>query len=211
MNCSRTIPAMIKLQNLSVRRGIRLLFESVNLTINPGKKVGLTGSNGTGKSSLFALLQDKLDADHGTASFPPHWVTAHVAQETPATGISALDYALEGDVEYIELQTALKLAESTEDGDKQSEIHEKLVAIDGYSARSRASKLLYGLGFKADQELSPVTSFSGGWRMRLNLAQALMCRSDLLLLDEPTNFSSRDEDTRFGKPNCRCPASPTRT
>ena len=171
---------MIKLQNLSVRRGIRLLFESVNLTINSGKKVGLTGSNGTGKSSLFALLQDKLDADHGSVSFPLHWVTAHVAQETPATRVSALDYALEGDAEYIALQTALKLAEAAQDGAKQSEIHEKLVVIDGYTARSRAGKLLHGLGFKAEQELSPVTSFSGGWRMRLNLAQALMCRSDLL-------------------------------
>ena len=99
---------MIKLQTLSVRRGIRLLFESVNLTINPGKKVGLTGANGTGKSSLFALLQDQLHADHGSVSFPPHWVTAHVAQETPATDISALDYALQGDAEYVHLQTALK-------------------------------------------------------------------------------------------------------
>lgn len=178
---------MIKLQNLSVRRGIRLLFESVNLTINSGKKVGLTGSNGTGKSSLFALLQDELDADHGNVSFPLHWVTAHVAQEIPATDISALDYALQGDAEYIVLQTALKMAEATQDGAKQSEIHEKLVVIDGYTARSRAGKLLHGLGFKAEQEIVPVASFSGGWRMRLNLAQALMCRSDLLLLDEPTN------------------------
>lgn len=178
---------MIKLQNLSVRRGIRLLFESVNLTINPGKKVGLTGANGTGKSSLFALLQDKLHADHGSVTFPPHWITAHVAQETPAVEMSALDYALEGDVEYVTLQTALAKAEADHDGAKQSELHDQLAAIDGYTARSRAGKLLHGLGFKAEQESLPVTSFSGGWRMRLNLAQALMCRSDLLLLDEPTN------------------------
>ncbi len=178
---------MIKLQNLSVRRGIRLLFESVNLTINPGKKVGLTGANGTGKSSLFALLQDQLQADHGSMSFPPHWVTAHVAQETPAVDMSALDYALQGDAQYVTLQTALVKAEAEHDGAQQSELHDQLAAIDAYTARSRAGKLLHGLGFTADQESQPVTSFSGGWRMRLNLAQALMCRSDLLLLDEPTN------------------------
>ena len=178
---------MIKLQNLSVRRGIRLLFESVNLTINPGKKVGLTGANGTGKSSLFALLQDQLQADHGSVSFPPHWVTAHVAQETPAVDMSALDYALQGDAEYVTLQTALVSAEAEHDGTQQSELHDQLAAIDDYTARSRAGKLLHGLGFTAEQESHPVTSFSGGWRMRLNLAQALMCRSDLLLLDEPTN------------------------
>ncbi|MFT7235383.1 MAG: ATP-binding cassette subfamily F protein 3 [Methylophagaceae bacterium] len=178
---------MIKLQDLSVRRGIRLLFESVNLTINPGIKVGLTGANGTGKSSLFALLQDKLQADHGSVSFPPHWVTAHVAQETPAVDVSALDYALQGDSEYVLLQSALAKAEADHDGTKQSDLHDQLAAIDAYTARSRAGKLLHGLGFKAEQELLPVTHFSGGWRMRLNLAQALMCRSDLLLLDEPTN------------------------
>jgi len=178
---------MIKLQNLSVRRGIRLLFESVNLTINPGRKVGLTGSNGTGKSSLFALLQNQLQADHGSISIPPGWVTAHVAQETPAVDMSALEYALQGDTEYVALQAELKQAELDHDGAKQSELHDKLAAIDGYTARSRAGKLLHGLGFKAEQESSPVTRFSGGWRMRLNLAQALMCRSDLLLLDEPTN------------------------
>ena len=178
---------MIKLQNLSVRRGIRLLFESVNLTINPGKKVGLTGANGTGKSSLFALLQDQLQADHGSVSFPPHWVTAHVAQETPAVDMSALDYALQGDAEYVTLQTALVSAEAEHDGTQQSELYDQLAAIDAYTARSRAGKLLHGLGFTAEQESHPVTSFSGGWRMRLNLAQALMCRSDLLLLDEPTN------------------------
>ena len=178
---------MIKLQNLSIRRGTRLLFESVNLTINPGKKVGLTGANGTGKSSLFALLQDQLHADHGQVTFPPHWVTAHVAQETPAVDDSALDYALQGDAEYIALQTALVKAEAEHDGAKQSELHDQLAAIDGYTAKSRAGKLLHGLGFTAEQETHPASSFSGGWRMRLNLAQALMCRSDLLLLDEPTN------------------------
>ena len=179
--------AMIKLHQLSVRRGVRLLFESVSLIIHPKQKVGLTGANGTGKSSLFALFQDKLHADHGSVSIPDSWVIAHVAQETPAVDTSAIDYALQGDAEYIALQQQLETAEAEHDGHLQSELHDKLAAIDAYTARSRAGRLLHGLGFSAEQENLPVTSFSGGWRMRLNLAQALMCRSDLLLLDEPTN------------------------
>ncbi|MFW5451362.1 MAG: ATP-binding cassette domain-containing protein [Methylophagaceae bacterium] len=178
---------MIKLKQLSVRRGTRLLFESVNLIIHPKQKVGLTGANGTGKSSLFALLQDQLHADHGGVSIPDSWVIAHVAQETPATEIPAIDYVLQGDAEYILLQQQLLKAEQEHDGHLQSELHDKLAAIDAYTARSRAGRLMHGLGFTGEQENLPVTSFSGGWRMRLNLAQALMCRSDLLLLDEPTN------------------------
>lgn len=179
--------AMIKLNQLSIRRGVRLLFESVNLTIHPKQKVGLTGANGTGKSSLFALFQDQLHADHGSVSIPDSWVIAHVAQETPAVDCPAIDYVLQGDAEYMRLQQQLLKAEAQHDGHIQSELHDKLAAIDGYTARSRAGRLLHGLGFAGDQEGLAVTSFSGGWRMRLNLAQALMCRSDLLLLDEPTN------------------------
>ncbi|NOQ93509.1 MAG: ATP-binding cassette domain-containing protein [Methylophaga sp.] len=178
---------MIKLNQLSIRRGARLLFELANLTVHPGQKVGLTGANGTGKSSLFALLRDELHADHGSVSIPDSWVIAHVAQETPAVDIPAIDYVLQGDQEYMRLQEKLKVAEAEHDGHAQSELHDKLAAIDGYTARSRAGRLMHGLGFSGDQENLPVTTFSGGWRMRLNLAQALMCRSDLLLLDEPTN------------------------
>ncbi|PHS71151.1 MAG: ABC transporter ATP-binding protein [Methylophaga sp.] len=178
---------MIKLNQLSVRRGTRLLFESVSLTIHPKQKVGLTGANGTGKSSLFALFQHKLHADHGSVSIPDAWVIAHVAQETPAVDVAAIEYVLQGDVEYIQLQQQLVIAEAEHDGHLQSELHDKLSVIDGYTARSRAGRLMHGLGFSGDQEDLPVSSFSGGWRMRLNLAQALMCRSDLLLLDEPTN------------------------
>lgn len=179
--------AMIKLNQLSIRRGVRLLFEDANLTVHPGQNIGLTGANGTGKSSLFALLRDEIHADNGSVSIPPSWVIAHVAQETPAVEQSAIDYVLEGDQELTRLQAKLVEAEKNEDGHAQSELHDKLAAIDGYTARSRAGRLMHGLGFKAEQENLPVTSFSGGWRMRLNLAQALMCRSDLLLLDEPTN------------------------
>ncbi len=178
---------MIKLNQLSIRRGVRLLFEAANLTIHPRQKVGLTGANGTGKSSLFALFRGELQADVGSVSIPDAWVIAHVAQETPATDLAAIEYVLQGDADYTRFQQQLSEAEANHDGDLQSTLHDKLATIDGYTARSRAGRLLHGLGFSAEQELLPVNSFSGGWRMRLNLAQALMCRSDLLLLDEPTN------------------------
>ena len=151
--------AMIKLNQLSIRRGARLLFESANLTIHPGQNVGLTGANGTGKSSLFALFRNQLHADHGSASIPAGWVIAHVAQETPAVEIHAIEYVLQGDEEYMRLQDQLWVAEAAHDGHQQSELHDKLAAIDGYTARSRAGRLMHGLGFTAEQELSPVTSF----------------------------------------------------
>jgi ATP-binding cassette subfamily F protein 3 len=178
---------MIKLSQLSLRRGTRLLFESASLIIHPGQRVGLTGANGTGKSSLFAMLRDQLHADIGSVSIPESWVIAHVAQETPAVDTPAIEYVLQGDAELTRLNAELAQAEADDDGHLQSVLHDKLSAIDAYTANSRAGKLMHGLGFTAGQEMSPVTSFSGGWRMRLNLAQALMCRSDLLLLDEPTN------------------------
>lgn len=178
---------MIKLNQLSIRRGVRLLFAAASLTIHPKQKVGLTGANGTGKSSLFALFRGELQSDVGSVSIPQAWVIAHVAQETPATDLAAIEYVLQGDADYTDLQQQLAGAEAAHDGDLQSVLHDELAAIDGYTARSRAGRLLHGLGFTAGQELLAVNSFSGGWRMRLNLAQALMCRSDLLLLDEPTN------------------------
>jgi ATP-binding cassette subfamily F protein 3 len=178
---------MIKFSQVSLRRGSKLLFESANLIIHPGQRIGLTGANGTGKSSLFALLRDELHADSGEVSIPDSWVTAYVAQETPAVETAAIEYVLEGDTELTRLRQQLADAEAEGDGHRQSELHDKFLSIDGYSAESRAGKLMHGLGFKNGQENWPVTAFSGGWRMRLNLAQALMCRSDLLLLDEPTN------------------------
>lgn len=178
---------MIKLNQVSLRRGTRLLFESANLIIHPGQRIGLTGANGTGKSSLFAMLRDHLHADTGEVSLPESWTTAYVAQETPAVAMPAIDYVLLGDEELTRLNQQLAEAEAKADGHLQSVLHDKLAAIDAYTANSRAGKLMHGLGFSAEQETKPVTDFSGGWRMRLNLAQALMCRSDLLLLDEPTN------------------------
>jgi ATP-binding cassette subfamily F protein 3 len=179
---------MITLSNLSLRRGGRELLSDTTFNIHPGQKVGVTGANGTGKSSLFALIRAQLHQDSGDFSLPSSWVIAHVAQETLASNLSALQYALLGDSEYIALQHELETAE----GSRLGEIHGQLEAIDGYTTESRAATLLHGLGFPPQQIHNTVTSFSGGWRMRLNLARALMCRSDLLLLDEPTNHLDLD-------------------
>ncbi|MEC5208030.1 ATP-binding cassette subfamily F protein 3 [Vogesella perlucida] len=178
---------MIQLKNLTLRRGLKELLIAANLTINPGNKAGIVGANGAGKSSLFALLKGELHADSGDAIVPPHWTLAHVAQETPALAQSALDYVLDGDAELRGLQHKLAAAEASGDGHAIGSLHGELDRIGGYAAPSRAAKLLNGLGFAPDSHQRPVSTFSGGWRMRLNLAQALMCRSDLLLLDEPTN------------------------
>ena len=178
---------MIELKNLTLQRGSKLLLDCAGLTIAPGKRVGLIGRNGSGKSSLFALIKGEITQEAGDISLPPHWKTASVAQETPALDICALDYVLQGDQELQAFQTALSQAEAQNDGMKQAEYHAKLEEIDAYSAPARAAKLLSGLGFAQEEHGRAVKSFSGGWRMRLNLAQALMCRADLLLLDEPTN------------------------
>ena len=178
---------MIEIKNLTLQRGLKVLLDQAALSLAPGRRVGLIGKNGSGKSSLFALLKGEITADKGDVSIPKHWKTAAVAQETPALDISALDYVLQGDGELQLFQTALHKAEAKNDGMKQAEYHAKLEEIDAYSARARAAKLLSGLGFSQEEHGRPVKSFSGGWRMRLNLAQALMCRADLLLLDEPTN------------------------
>ncbi len=183
---------MLELRDVSLRRGPRLLFANADLTLHSGQRVGVTGANGTGKSSLFALLRGELHADTGDCRLPPNWTIAQVAQETPALDIPALDYVLRGDAELERLQAQLRDAETAHDGHLLAQLHAQLEAIDGYSAPSRAARLMHGLGFKADQERLPVAQFSGGWRMRLNLAQALMCRSDLLLLDEPTNHLDLD-------------------
>ena len=178
---------MIEIKNLTLQRGLKVLLDQAALSLAPGRRVGLIGKNGSGKSSLFALLKGEITADKGDVSIPKHWKTAAVAQETPALDISALDYVLQGDGELQLFQTALYEAEAKNDGMKQAEYHAKLEEIDAYSARARAAKLLSGLGFSQEEHGRPVKSFSGGWRMRLNLAQALMCRAELLLLDEPTN------------------------
>ena len=183
---------MLKFTNLSLRRGPRELLHDVNLTIHNGQKVGITGSNGVGKSSVFALILGHLHADAGDISIPKSLIIAHVAQETPALDNTAIEYVLDGDVQLRKLEQDIKKAEENNHGETLAHLYSEMEAIDGYSANSRAATLLSGLGFTTEQEHSAVKQFSGGWRMRLNLAQALMCRSDLLLLDEPTNHLDLD-------------------
>src|SRR5258706_1651371 len=183
---------MIRFSQLSLRRGAKLLLDGADATLNPGDRIGLIGANGSGKSSLFALLRGELHADKGDAEFPPQWRVAHVAQETPALDRSAVEYAIDGDAFLRTLEKRLLEAEGSNDGLLIGELHAALGDAGAYTVRSRAEQLLVGLGFKHDELDQPVSSFSGGWRMRLNLAQALMCPSDLLLLDEPTNHLDLD-------------------
>ena len=183
---------MLSFVNLTLRRGARVLIENATLQIHAGQRVGLVGRNGTGKSSLFALMQHQLSPDKGEFTRPRNWAVATVAQETPALPVVALEYALDGDTELRELEAALLKAEEAHDGEKIATLHERLYQIDAYTARARAATLLDGLGFTQQMQAKTVAEFSGGWRMRLNLARALMCRSDLLLLDEPTNHLDLD-------------------
>ncbi|MCK5002545.1 MAG: ATP-binding cassette domain-containing protein [Gammaproteobacteria bacterium] len=183
---------MLQFKNLTLRRGLKLLFEQAGFQVHPGQKVGITGANGTGKSSLFALILDQLHADTGDCHYPKDWVIAHVAQETPADSRPAIEYVLDGDAELRDVERALAKAEADNDGIELASLHTHFDNINGYTARSRAGQLLHGLGFKTGDEGRAVNEYSGGWRMRLNLAKALMCRSDLLLLDEPTNHLDLD-------------------
>ena len=183
---------MLRITNLTLARGAKRLLEGANATIFPGHKVGLVGPNGCGKSSLFALVRGEAHADTGNFDMPPSWVIAHVAQETPTDFVSALDFVLDGDKELRCVEGALAGAGHDAAGEILGELHDRFEAIGGYQARSRAATLLSGLGFTEAQQANSVAEFSGGWRMRLNLAQALMCRSDLLLLDEPTNHLDLD-------------------
>ena len=183
---------MIRLSQVTLRRGAKTLLEGADAALNPGDKIGLIGANGSGKTSLFALLRGELHADKGEADYPARWRVACVAQETPALERPALEYAIDGDATLRKLEARLVEAETANDGHLIGELHAAMGDADAYTVRSRAERLLHGLGFPHEQMREPVASFSGGWRMRLNLAQALMCPSDLLLLDEPTNHLDLD-------------------
>jgi ATP-binding cassette subfamily F protein 3 len=177
---------VILFRQLTFSRAARPLVEGASLQLHPGWKIGLTGANGSGKSSLFALLRGELHADAGDLELPASWTLAHVAQETPALPDAALEFVLDGDVELRTVERELAAAEAAHDGDCIGLLHARLGEIGGYAARARAAELMHGLGFSDADFGRAVAEFSGGWRVRLNLARALMCRSDLLLLDEPT-------------------------
>ena len=177
---------MLALTNISLRRGRKVLIENASFQVHAGQRMGVIGPNGCGKSTLFAMLLGELEPDDGELALDPVDQIAHVAQENPSGDGSAVDFVMDGDPELREVQAAIAEGEAANSADLH-DLYERMEAIDGYTAESRASRLLHGLGFAADEYSNPVNSFSGGWRMRLGLARALMCRSDILLLDEPTN------------------------
>ncbi len=179
---------MLQLKQIELRRGTKLLFENASLQAHAGQRMGIIGINGSGKSSLFSMVLGSLEADSGELQLNPKDVIAHVAQESPHSDRSALDFVQDGDHGLRQLQASINELEALDDHDDRLHgLYEQMDNIDGFTAETRAARLLHGLGFEAEAVQKPVNEFSGGWRMRLNLAQALMCRSDILLLDEPTN------------------------
>ena len=183
---------MITLKNVVLRRGTKVVLDDASVVLQPGEKIGLVGRNGAGKSSLFALLTERLHADRGDVEVPKHWRMAEVAQHMPETEASATDFVLEGDTRLMAARELLAKAEAEGDGHGIAEGHVAMSDAGAFDARARAQALLMGLGFKGAQVDAPVNSFSGGWRMRLQLARALMCPADLMLLDEPTNHLDLD-------------------
>src|SRR5579872_4656858 len=183
---------MLNFADLSLRRGRRVLFSSASFNLFRGEKVGITGENGSGKSSLLALVRGEITPESGSFDMPSNLQLAHVSQELVATDQQALEFVLDGDAELRAVERELSAAEQADDGLRLGELHGHYAAIGGYDARARAAQLMHGLGFGSADETRPVRALSGGWRVRLNVAQALMCRSDLLLLDEPTNHLDLD-------------------
>jgi ATP-binding cassette subfamily F protein 3 len=183
---------MLNFSNLSLRRGKRLLFADATFGLYRGEKVGITGENGSGKSSLLGLVRGELTPEGGSFEMPSQLAIAYVSQELVASEREAIEFVLDGDPELRQIESALAQAESCDDGELLGELHGRYAGIGGYDAASRAAQLMHGLGFGSGDERRPVSAFSGGWRVRLNVAQALMCRSDLLLLDEPTNHLDLD-------------------
>jgi ATP-binding cassette subfamily F protein 3 len=183
---------MISLSNIELRRGIKLLLHDAEMVVHPGQHIGIIGGNGTGKSSLFKLLLGQVTADAGELFIPKDWRIAHMAQELARSERSAVDYVLDGDSELRKIETAIEKALASDDHDRLAIEYENMEMANGFNAHSRAEQLLHGLGFHQSEVNRPVNSFSGGWRIRLNLAQSLMCSSDLLLLDEPTNHLDLD-------------------
>ena len=183
---------MLQFKNITLRRGVKVVLQNASFTLQPGEKASLVGRNGAGKSSLFSLLTGRLQSDQGEVEMPPRWEIAEVAQDMPETETGATDFVLEGDKPLMAARAALAAAEDADDGIAIGEAHALLGEVGAFDAPARAQALLLGLGFRVSQLDAPVNSFSGGWRMRLQLARALMCPGDLLLLDEPTNHLDLD-------------------
>ena len=183
---------MINLKNVTLRRGTKVLLDKASVTLNPGEKVGLVGRNGAGKSSLFGLLDGSLHEDAGDFSVPAQWRMGQVAQDMPETEQGATDFVVDGDTRLLAAQAEVQAAEESDDGDRMAHAYMELQDAGAHDAPARAQALILGLGFKTTELDQPVNSFSGGWRMRLQLARALMCPADLLLLDEPTNHLDLD-------------------
>ena len=183
---------MIILKGVTLRRSAKVVLDNASATLNPGEKVGLVGRNGAGKSTLFALLNGTLQEDAGDFSVPAQWRMGQVAQDMPETDQSATDFVIEGDTALVAAQAEVHAAEATDDGERMAYAYMALHDAGAHDAQARAQALILGLGFKTTELCNPVNSFSGGWRMRLQLARALMCPSDLLLLDEPTNHLDLD-------------------
>jgi len=183
---------MLKFEEVALRRGPRVLFDQANFSLFRGEKVGITGENGSGKSSLMALIRGELQPDAGHFEMPNNLAVAHVAQELDAIDRAAIEFVLDGDTELRALEARIAKAEAADHGTKLADLYMHYAAIGGYDARARAAQLMHGLGFTTVDEERRVAEFSGGWRVRLNVARALMCRSDLLLLDEPTNHLDLD-------------------
>ena len=188
----KALTPLLEIRNLTKSFDGQHAVDDVSLTIYKGEIFALLGASGCGKSTLLSLLKNEISADGGSMTYPGNWQLAWVNQETPALPQPAIDYVIDGDREYRQLEAALQQANERNDGHAIATVHSKLDAIDAWTIRSRAASLLHGLGFSNEQLERPVSDFSGGWRMRLNLAQALICRSDLLLLDEPTNHLDLD-------------------
>src|SRR6202162_6483835 len=184
--------AMLNFNDLSIRRGKRVLFSGATFSLFRGEKIGITGENGSDKSSLLSLLRGEIEPESGSFDMPSQLQLAHVSQELAASDRAALEFVLDGDAELRAIERPLREAEQADDGLRLGELHGRCGAIGGDDARARGAQLLHGLGFTSADEQRPVRAFSGGWRVRLNVAQALMCRSDLLLLDEPTNHLDLD-------------------
>ena len=183
---------MLNFTDVAVRRGPRVLFEHATFSLYRGEKVGIVGENGSGKSTLLALVRDELHPDHGSFDMPPNLAVAWVSQDVDASDQAAIEFVLDGDAELRAIERAIAAAEAHNDGVRLAELHGRYAEVGGYDARSRAAQLMHGLGFGSADETRPIREFSGGWRVRIAVARALMCRSDLLLLDEPTNHLDLD-------------------